>query len=283
MQEFKEKVAVITGAASGIGYALAERCAQEGMKVVLADIDEKYLRKAQRKLEKLGATFITMVTDVSKASDMEALAKKTLETYSEVHLLFNNAGVFSSKYAWNFTLKDWEWQLGVNLWGVIHGIRIFVPIMLKQDNECHIINTASMEGLISGSGPGGTIYGLSKHGIVSITETLRNDLDLMGGTKLKVSVLCPGQVRTRVLSANHRTEEFQNDPDKIVEDTRFKDHLAKYRDVSRETSIIEPEEVADITFQAIKEEKLYIITHKDSLMKRAVKERFDEILKAFND
>lgn len=283
MKEFKDKVAVITGAASGIGYALAERCAQEGMKVVLADIDEKYLRRAQRKMEKIGATFITIVTDVSKASDIEALAKKTLETYGEVHMLFNNAAVFNSKYAWNFTLKDWEWQLGVNLWGVILGIRIFVPIMLKQDIECHIINTASMEGLISGSGPGGAIYGVSRHGIISLTETLRSDLDLKGGSKLKVSVLCPGHVQTRILSgANHRTEEFQNDPDKIVEDTRVKTYLAKFRDDFGETSIMEPEEVADITFQGIKEEKLYIITHKDSLMKRMLKERFDEILKAFN-
>jgi len=283
MKEFKDKVAVITGAASGIGYALAERCAQEGMKVVLADIDERYLRKAQRKMEKIGATFITIVTDVSKASDIEALAKKTLETYGAVHMLFNNAAIFNSKYTWNFTLKDWEWQLGVNLWGVIHGIRIFVPIMLKQDIECHIINTASMEGLISGSGPGGAIYGLSKHGIISLTETLRNDLKLKGGSKLKVSVLCPGHVETRILRGDiHRTEEFQNDTDKIVEDRRFEKFFAKYRDGFESTSSKEPEEVANITFQDIKEEKLYIITHKDSLMKRMVKERFDEILKAFN-
>ncbi len=282
MKEFKDKVAVITGAASGIGFALAERCAQEGMKVVLADIDERNLRKVQRKMEKIRATFITIVTDVSKASDIEALAEKTLETYGVVHMLFNNAAIFNTKYAWNFTLKDWEWQLGVCLWGVIHGVRIFTPIMLKQDTECHIINTASMEGLISGSGPGGAIYGVSKHGIISLTETLRNDLDLMGG-KLKVSVLCPGHVQTRILRGDiHRTEEFQNDPDKIVEDTRFEKLREKFRDDFGETSTMEPKEVADITFQGILENKLYIITHKDSLMKRMVKERFDEILKAFN-
>ena len=282
MKEFKDKVAVITGAASGIGYGLAERCAKEGMKVVLADINERYLRRAQKKMEKLGATFITIVIDVSKASDMEALAKKTLETYGAVHMLFNNAGIGNSKYTWNYTLKDWEWQLGVCLWGVIHGVRIFVPIMLKQDIECHIINTASMEGLMSGSGPGGAVYGVSKHGIISLSESLRNDLDLKG-SKLKVSVICPGVVQTRIFLDANRPEEFKNDPDEIVEDTRVEKLLESFQGVTGETSVLKPEEVADITFQGIKEEKLYIITHKDSLMKRMVKERFDEILNAFND
>lgn len=283
MKEFKDKVAVITGAASGIGYALAERCAQEGMKVVLADINERYLRRAQKKMEKLGANFITIVIDVSKASDMEALAKKTLETYGAVHMLFNNAGIGNTKYTWNYTLKDWEWQLGVCLWGVIHGVRIFTPIMLKQDIECHIINTASMEGLMSGSGPGGAVYGVSKHGIISLSESLRNDLDLKG-SKLKVSVICPGVVQTRIFRGDvNRPEELKNDPDKIVEDTRVEKLLESFQGVTGETSVLKPEEVADITFQGIKEEKLYIITHKDSLMKRMVKERFDEILNAFKD
>lgn len=284
MKEFKDKVAVITGAASGIGFALAERCAREGMKVVLADIDAKYLRRASKKLTRIGANFITLITDVSKVSDMEALARKTLEQYAAVHLLFNNAGISNTKYVWNYTLKDWEWQLGVCLWGVIHGVRIFAPIMLKQNTDCHIVNTASMEGLISGSGPGGAIYGLSKHGVVSLTETLRNDLALKKENKLKVSVLCPGLVQTRILYGDiHRPENFQNDPDKIVEDTRGEVYVAKFRDVFGETSMMIPEEVADITFQAIREEKLYIITHKDTLMRRMVKERFDEILRAFEE
>ncbi len=284
MKEFKDKVAVITGAASGIGYALAKRCAQEGMKVILADIDKKYLRRAEKRMNKIGATFIIVVTNVSKVSDIEILAKKTLEEYGAVHLLFNNAGIGNTKYVWNYSLKDWEWQLGVCLWGVIHGVRVFAPIMLKQDTECHIINTASMEGLISGSGPGGGVYGVSKHGVVSLTETLRNDLDLKKESKLKVSVLCPGLVQTRILYGDiHRPEDLQNDPDKSVEDTRGDVYVARFRDVFGETSMMTPQEVADITFQGIKEEKLYIITHKDPLMKRMVKERFDEILKAFEE
>jgi NAD(P)-dependent dehydrogenase (short-subunit alcohol dehydrogenase family) len=286
MKEFKDKVAVITGAAGGIGFGLAERCAQEGMKVVLVDIDEKYLRKrTARKMEKIGANFITVVTDVSKASDMEALAERTLEEYGAVHILVNNAAIPHTKYAWNYSLKDWEWQIGVNLWGVIHGIRVFVPIMLKQDTEGHIVNTASMEGLISGSGPGGTIYGLCKHAIVSLTETLRTDFELKG-SKLKASVLCPGFVLTRIFQGDiHRPKEFENDPGSIIEDTRAEDYTASFveEDVLTQSPMMKPEEVAEITFQAIRDEKLYILTHKDALMKRIVKERFDEILTAFED
>ena len=286
MKDFKDKVAVITGAAGGIGFGLAERCAQEGMKVVLADIDEKYLRRrTARKMEKIGANFITVVTDVSKASDMEELAKRTLEEYGAVHLLVNNAAIAHTKYAWNYSLKDWEWQIGVCLWGVIHGIRIFVPIMLNQDTEGHIVNTASMEGLISGSGPGGTIYGLCKHAIVSITETLRTDFELKE-SKLKASVLCPGFVLTRIFQGDiHRPKEFENDLNSIIEDSRAEDYTASFvaEDVLTQSPMMNPKEVADITFQAIRDEKLYILTHKDALMKRIVKERFDEILNAFEE
>ena len=172
MKDFKDKVAVITGAGSGIGLALAIQCAQEGMKVVLADIDRKFLRRANRKLERMGASFLTVLTDVSKSTDIEALAKETLDKFGEIHLLINNAGVGHSKYTWNYTLKDWEWQLGVCLFGVAHGVRIFTPIMLKQDTECHIVNVSSIEGLLPGSGPGGAFYGAAKHGIVSLSETL---------------------------------------------------------------------------------------------------------------
>ncbi|MFX1346332.1 MAG: SDR family NAD(P)-dependent oxidoreductase, partial [Promethearchaeota archaeon] len=285
MKEFKGKVAVITGAGSGIGFALAERCAKEGMKIVLADIDTRFLRSAQRKMKKKGATSISVLTDVSKASDVEALAKKTLEAYGAVHLLVNNAGIGGTKYTWDYTQKDWEWQLGVCLWGVIHGVRIFTPIMLKQDVECHIVNVSSMEGLIKGSGPGGAVYGVSKHGVISLSETLHTDLEIKK-SKLKVSVVCPGFVNTRIFLGDiHRPEEFQNPVDTQFEDTRGMDYFANFgltmEDVLKETSLMSSEEAADIIFQGIKEEKLYILTHKDSLMKRLVQERFDKILEEF--
>jgi len=287
LKEFKDKVAVITGAGSGIGLALAECCAKEGMKVVLADIDEKFLRKAERKMKRLEADAISVLTDVSKVNDIEELVKKTLETYGAVHLLINNAGIGNTRYTWNYTLKDWEYQLGVNLWGVIHGVRIFIPIMLKQDEECHIVNVSSMEGLFSGSGPGGAIYGVSKHGVISLSETLRTDLE-MKGSKVKVSVVCPGFVNTRILFGDtHRPQKFQNLPNEQGEDTRGEDFIAllgvDIQEGLKQTRIMPSKEAADIIFQAIKQDKFYIFTHKDEFMKRLVKERFDEILEEFEN
>jgi NAD(P)-dependent dehydrogenase (short-subunit alcohol dehydrogenase family) len=287
MKEFKGKVAVITGAGSGIGLALAERCAKEGMKIVLADIDEKFLRKAQRRIKRLDTEVISVLTDVSKVSNIEALASKTLDTFGVINLLVNNAGIGNTKYTWDYTLKDWEYQLGVNLWGVIHGVRIFTPIMLKQDNECHIVNVSSMEGLASGSGPGGAVYGVSKHGVISLSETLRTDLELKGA-KLKVSVVCPGFVNTRILLGDtHRPKEFENSSEEEVENTRGEDYLAQFgfkpEEILKITKIMAPEEAADIIFQGIKEEKFYILTHKDDLMKRLVNERFNEILKELKE
>ena len=291
MKDFKNKVVVITGAGSGIGLALAQRCGKEGMKVVLADIDEKFLRRAARKMKRLEADFITVLTDVSIVSNIEDLAKKTLETYGAVHLLVNNAGIGNTKYTWNYTLKDWEYQLGVNLWGVINGIKIFIPIMLKQDTESHIVNVSSIEGLLSGSGPGGAIYGVSKHGVISLSETLRTDLE-MQGSKVKVSVVCPGFVNTRILFGDtHRPDRYQNIPSEEGEDTRGEDYIAKLgsklggniENALEQTKIISPEEAADRIFQAIEQDKFYILTHKDKILKGLVKERFDEILDEFEN
>ena len=196
MKEFQGKVAVVTGAASGIGRALAERCAQEGMRVVLAGINEQTLMQASQELQAIGASVLAVQTDVSKAADVEALAQKAFDTYGAVHLLFNNAGVGAGISLWESTLADWEWTLGVNLWGVIYGIRAFVPRMLEQDTEGHIVNTASIAGLVSGPGLG--IYRMTKHGVVTLSETLYHELALRGA-KVKVSVLCPGFVNTRIM------------------------------------------------------------------------------------
>jgi NAD(P)-dependent dehydrogenase (short-subunit alcohol dehydrogenase family) len=283
MKDFKDKVAVITGAGSGIGLALAIQCAQEGMKVVLADIDRKFLRRANRKLERMGASFLTVLTDVSKSTDIEALAKETLDKFGEIHLLINNAGVGHSKYTWNYTLKDWEWQLGVCLFGVAHGVRIFTPIMLKQDTECHIVNVSSIEGLLPGSGPGGAIYGAAKHGIVSLSETLKRELEIIG-SKLKISVVCPGAVITRIWYGDiHRPMKLQNAPTEEIEDSRNEDLYANVDADLDDSPPISAEESAKIIMQGIKDEKFYILTHKDQLLKGLVKERFDNILKAFDN
>jgi len=242
MKAFQGKVAVVTGAASGIGRALAERCAQEGMKVVLADIEEPALMQTSRDLAAQGAQTLAVPTDVSQAGEVETLARKAFETYSAVHLLFNNAGVGGGKSAWESTLADWEWVLGVNLWGVIHGIHFFVPRMLEQRSEGHIVNTASMAGLTYG--PGQSIYKVSKHGVVSLSETLYYELALRGAS-LKVSVLCPGFVNTHVLdSQRNRPARLQNAPDGKESPPQAEAVLQRIQQAVREG--MPPQQVADV-------------------------------------
>ncbi len=150
MKAFKDRVAVVTGAASGFGRAMTERFAAEGMKVALADVEAEALSKAEQELQDQGATTLSVETDVSKADQVEALADKTLEAFGAVHLVRNNAGVASGGLSWSQPLADWEWVIGVHLWGVIHGVRTFIPILLDQKTEGHVVNTASMAGLLSG-------------------------------------------------------------------------------------------------------------------------------------
>lgn len=281
MKDFKNKVAVVTGAASGIGQGLAEHCAKEGMKVVISDIDEKRLRRLERKLNREGAHVLSVLADVSKVSEVEDLAKKTLETFGEVHLLFNNAGIAIPNLAWEYDLKEWEQVLGVNLWGVLHGIHTFIPIMLKQGNECHIVNTSSIEGVIS-NGVGGATYGVCKHALVHLTERLALELE-ENGPNIKVSVLCPGFVKTNIfLSALNRVTEERR-KEMLNPDARSEERAEEIKKFMEESPIIQPDEVADIVFQAIKKEKLYIFTHKDKFLKERIKERFDAILQSFED
>jgi len=276
MKEFQGKVAVVTGAASGIGRALAERCAKEEMKVVLADIEEQALMQASRDLAAQGAQVLAVPTDVSQAGEVETLARKAFETYSAVHLLFNNAGVGAGKSAWESSLADWEWVLGVNLWGVIHGIHFFVPRMLEQRSEGHIVNTASMAGLTYG--PGQSIYKVSKHGVVSLSETLYYELALRGAS-LKVSVLCPGLVSTNILDAQrNRPARLQDASVKEPLSPQAEAVVQRFQQAVREA--MPPGQVADIVFEAIREERFYILTH--PTWKAAIQSRMEDILQERN-
>ena len=276
MKEFQGKVAVVTGAASGIGRALAERCAQEGMRVVLAGINEQTLMQASQELRAEGASVLAVQTDVSKAGDVEALAQKAFDTYGAVHLLFNNAGVGAGTIIWESTLADWEWTMDVNLWGVIHGIRAFVPRMLAQDTEGHIVNTASIAGLTSGPGLG--IYKVTKYGVVTLSETLYHELALRGA-KVKVSVLCPGFVKTRIMDgARNRPARLQNDPAEVKMGPESV-ALIQFMLQAVEAGM-SPEQVADIAFQAIRDETFYILTHPET--KEAIRVRMEDMLQERN-
>ena len=217
MNNFSGKVAVITGAASGIGLALAGKAASEGMRIVLADVEEPALTEAEQHLRADGATALAVKTDVSRIEDVEALASATLDAFGSVDLLCNNAGVTMrprSRRIWECTLGDWQWILGVNVFGGIHGFHAFTPIMLDQASEGHIVNTASVAGLVSGPGLG--VYKSSKHAVVSIPETLYHELRELDA-KVGVSALCPGPVATPIgSSARNRPEELQTGPDTMT-------------------------------------------------------------------
>ena len=266
MKEFKGKVAVITGSASGMGRAVAERAAQEGMKVVLADVEQKALDKAESELKATGAEVLAVKTDVSNPEALHELAKKTVDAFGGVHLLHNNAGVGGGAAFWETSLADWKWIMGVNFWGPIHGIWAFLPIMLKQDTECHIVNTSSMGGLIV-SPYMGTPYGVSKFAVVALSETLSHELKLMGA-KIGVSVLCPGQVHTRIVDPErNRPAELRNEPawdEKILALTHVK-AIRKMSVTGNETAM-EPSDVANLVFDAIREDKFYILTHPEWIM-----------------
>ena len=274
MKEFQGKVAVITGAASGIGRGIAERCVSEGMKVVLADIDEASLTKAETELKTPGGTVLGVKLDVSKRSDVELLARQALDAFCQVHLLFNNAGVAAGGAPWEATWNDWEWVIGVNLWGVIHGVKVFTPLMLAQNTECHIINTSSAAGLIVGgaSAP----YAVTKHAVVALSESLHLTLQKRNSL-VKVSVLCPGLVRTNIANTErNRPAELRNEP--VAMTPEMQAGLAAFK-AAIEASM-PPLQVADVVFDAIRKEQFYILPHPE--WTEVIQLRTDNLLRMEN-
>jgi len=274
MKEFRGKVAVITGAASGIGRAIAERCVSEGMKVVLADVEEASLAKAVAELEALGGTVRGVRTDVSRRSDVEHLARQALDAYGQVHLLFNNAGVAAGGAPWEATWNDWEWIIGVNLWGVIHGVKVFTPLMMAQNAECHIVNTSSAAGLVVGNGS--APYAVTKHAVVALSECLYLSLQ-QRNSMVKVSVLCPGLVHTNIDSGErNRPAELRNEPVEIT--PQMQAGLAAFK-AALEASM-SPVRVADVVFEAIQNEQFYVLPRPEWI--EAVQLRTDNLLRMEN-
>jgi NAD(P)-dependent dehydrogenase (short-subunit alcohol dehydrogenase family) len=270
MKQLEGRVAVVTGGASGIGNAMATRFAREGMKIVLVDIEAEALAKAAQTLEGAGAEVLQRRCDVSDAGEMDALAEATLERFGAVHVVCNNAGVGSGGPMWELTTEDWEFALRPNLWGVIHGVRVFTRHMIAQD-EGHIVNTASMAGLVSvpGIGP----YNVTKHGVVTLSETLHHDLAGIG-SQVGVSVLCPGHVNTRIF------ESERNRPDELAatgQDLSSEQRLATSRMFKKIVEASMPaEQVADRVHEAILDGTFYIHTHENH--RRAVEQRMRAIL-----
>jgi NAD(P)-dependent dehydrogenase (short-subunit alcohol dehydrogenase family) len=273
--EFAGKVAVITGAGSGFGREFARLGAELGMTLVLVDVQADALQAAADELEARGSQVLSRLVDVADGAQMEALAADVSAEFGPVHLLFNNAGVGSAGLIWENTVADWQWVLGVNLWGVIHGIRAFVPRMLAAakadpDYRGHIVNTASMAGLLNP--PTSGVYNVSKHAVVSLSETLHHDLALVG-EQVRCSVLCPFYVPTGIhQSHRNRPAELAN-----AEAATASQRLAQAMTSKAVTSgKVSAAEVASMTFEAISDGRFYIVSHPQALS--GVRQRADDLL-----
>lgn len=267
MKDFKGKTAVITGAASGIGYALAEKFANEGMNIVLADIEQDALDIAVKKISSIGVESCGINIDVMHKDSVDHLLNESVKAFSKVHILCNNAGVASTVVAdgiWELDEKDWDWVLGVNFYGTLYGIQSFVPHMIKHKEEGHVLNTISLAGIL----PGEAIYGVSKHAALALSESLWQGLKNIKAN-IGASVLCPGFVNTNIIESN------RNRPDHLSSSNKTNFILKKLA-----SSVLkrgkEPDEIAEITFDAIKDNHFYILPH--TSYDEMIKERFSRIL-----
>jgi NAD(P)-dependent dehydrogenase (short-subunit alcohol dehydrogenase family) len=254
MRDFRGRVAVVTGAASGLGRAFAERFAREGMRVVLADVEQAALEEAVAELRGQGHDVLGVRADVMQLEAVEALARQTLDAYGGVHLVCNNAGVdgYLDGPIWEATDKDWAWTFGVNFWGVVHGVRAFLPLLLEQP-EGYLVNTASATGLVQAT----NMYGVTKHAVVALSEVVYGQLRERGA-RVGVSVLCPGVANTRLFrAARNRPAELRNE--RPAPEAAAGEQL-RARMLERLAAAMAPERVAEILLEAIRREQFYVLT-----------------------
>jgi NAD(P)-dependent dehydrogenase (short-subunit alcohol dehydrogenase family) len=255
LRDFVGKVAVVTGAASGMGRAFARRFAEEGMRVVLADVEREALDPAVAELRASGFEAVGVPTDVSDRAAVSRLAAAALDAFGAVHLVANNAGVegYLDGPIWEATGKDWRWTMGVNFWGVVHGVETFLPIMLRQDTDGHVVNTASMTAVVSGR----NMYSVTKQAVLALTETIHAQL-AERDAKVGVSALCPGIIATRLFQGSrNRPAELRNE-----EEPAGAEQGRELRRVMHERlqAGMPPSEVASILVDGIREGRLYILT-----------------------
>jgi NAD(P)-dependent dehydrogenase (short-subunit alcohol dehydrogenase family) len=270
MKRLEGKVAVVTGAASGIGLALAHRFAAEKMKLVLLDIEEPALAAAEKALRAAGVATLAIRVDVANAGELEAAAERARAAFGTLHVICNNAGVGGAPGPiWTLSPADWDWVLSINLRAVIDGVRIFLPPLLASGEEGHVVNTASMAGLTATPfmGP----YAVAKHGVVALSEVLAKELELTGA-RVGVSVLCPGWVKTQIHTS------VRNRPAEQGSTVEPAGPLANLAQVVAQ--LVEggqpPEAIADRVVDAIREGRFYVLTHPE--MKPAIEHRMRDIL-----
>ncbi|GAA2811541.1 SDR family NAD(P)-dependent oxidoreductase [Crossiella cryophila] len=253
MRDLTGKVAVITGAAGGIGTALANSFAAQGMRLALSDVDSSALDALVKSFQDKGVQAIGVQADVAKAADLETLADRTYAEFGAAHVLCNNAGIGSSGLTWRLTLEEWKRAIDINLWGVIHGQHAFLPRMMAQE-EGHIVNTASMSGLLAGMGTGP--YAATKHAVVGLTETMHHEF-VITGSPLRASVLCPAWTRSNIAEST---------PPANGEGLEAKLMAKASEAIGAAVRAGKPaEEVADAVVEAVKEQRFWVLTHPEFL------------------
>jgi NAD(P)-dependent dehydrogenase (short-subunit alcohol dehydrogenase family) len=272
MQTFEGKVAVVTGGASGLGLAMASRFADAGMNIVIGDIEAEPLAMAEAAIAAKGVKVLPLRTDVAKAEELEALAESAYKQFGAVHVLCNNAGVGGSQGPmWELSQADWEWTIDVDLWSVVHGVRSFVPRMIESGEEAHIVNTASIAGMVSGAvgGP----YTVATFGVVALSEQLHFELG-RAEHNIGVSVLCPGFVNTGIYdSGRNRQAEYGDAGVTPAAPSPIRAALEE-----RRQTMMQPADIGELVIEAIRDRELYIIPAGSDALEQSMRTRFENIV-----